>query len=197
MLSRHWERWFTKPEAQATGVALVINFLFLLAPTTLGTVRVWDFVAHQKSYEAKNYPVAAVDFLTARRLPAPIFNDYGWGGYLIKRLYPAYRVYIDGRADVYGDAFMTETMRTFEGHSGWREPLDRLAVHTILISPDTALASLLRSDGEWQRVYEDDQAVIFTKSENALTATPSDSNAAVDGTSHHQAVAARSSGVNR
>ena len=191
MLSRRWERWFTKPELPVTGVALLINFLFLLAPTTLGTVRVWHFVAHQKSYEAKNYPVAAVDFLTARRLPAPIYNDYGWGGYLIKRLYPAYRVYIDGRADVYGDAFMTETMRTFEGHIGWREPLDRLAVHTILISPDTALASLLRSDGEWQRVYEDDQAVIFTKAQNALTTSVNDNNAGVDETSRAEAMSAR------
>jgi len=86
---------------------------------------------------------------------------------------------------------MTETMRTFDGNSGWREPLDRLAVHTILISPDTALASLLRSDGEWQRVYEDDQAVIFTKAQNALTTSVNDNNAGVDETSRAEAMSAR------
>jgi hypothetical protein len=171
MLSRRWERWLTKPELPATGAALLLNSVFLLAPATLGVVRVWHFVAHQRVYEAKHYPVAAVDFLSAQHLPGPIYNSYGWGGYLIKRLYPNYRVYIDGRADVYGDDFMTETMRTYEGHTGWRAPLDRLAVHTVLISPDAALASLLRSDGQWEKVYEDDQAVIFTKSGSAQTAS--------------------------
>jgi len=197
MVTRRWDRWFTKPEVPATGVALAINFLFLLAPATLGAARVWHFAAHQQSYEAKNYPVAAVDFLRERRLPAPLYNEYGWGGYLIRRLYPDYRVYIDGRADVYGDAFMIEAFKTQDGGTRWHEPLDRLAIRTVLVSPDVPLASLLRSDGEWHKVYEDEQAVIFTKSQNALISSPSDSNAAVDGTSHHQAVAARSSGVNR
>lgn len=192
MLSRRWDRWFTKPEMPAAGAALLLNSVFLLAPATLGVVRVWHFVAHERVYEARHYPVAAVDFLIARRLPGPIYNDYGWGGYLIKRLYPNYRVYIDGRADVYGDAFMTETMRTYDGHSGWREPLDRLAVHTVLISPDAALASLLRGDGQWQRVYEDHQAVIFTKSEEPQTASAADKGPAVIPASRHEVTATQS-----
>lgn len=169
MLSRRWERWFTKPESSATAVALIINFLFLLAPATLAVVRVSHFVAHQRDYEAKNYPAGAVDFLISRRLPGPIFNDYGWGGYLIRRLYPDYPVYIDGRADVYGDEFMDQTFRTYDGRAGWRVPLDRYGVRTAIIAPDSALASLLLSDGNWKKVYGDDMAVIFTKSEAAQT----------------------------
>ena len=54
-------------------------------------------------------------------------------------------------------------INTYDGHNGWREPLDRYQIRTVLISPDVPLASLLRSDPEWQKVYEDNQAVIFTK----------------------------------
>ena len=36
--------------------------------------------------------------------PGPLFNDYGWGGYLIWQLYPELRVGIDGRMAVYGPA---------------------------------------------------------------------------------------------
>ncbi len=163
MVSRGWERWFVKPEAPAAGLTLVLNCMFLIVPAVAGAGRVWHFVAHQPSYEAVRYPVAAVNYIEKQRLPGPIYNQYGWGGYLIKRLYPDYRVYIDGRADVYGDAFMTETMRTYDGHSGWREPLDRLSVGTVLIAPDAPLASLLRNDSEWRNVYEDRQAVIFNR----------------------------------
>jgi NAD(P)-dependent dehydrogenase (short-subunit alcohol dehydrogenase family) len=135
----------------------------LAAARAAGAGRVWHFVTHQAVYEAVRYPRAAVDYIEQQRLPGPIYNQYGWGGYLIKRLYPEYRVYIDGRADVYGDAFMTEAIRTYDGRTGWREPLDRLAVTTVLVAPDAPIASLLRDDSEWKKVYEDRQAVIFTK----------------------------------
>ncbi len=108
-------------------------------------------------------PVAAVDFIETHRVPGPIFNKYGWGGYLIFRLYPDYRVFADGRADVYGDEFLFQMVDTFDAHTAWRAPLDRYGVRTVLIPPDASLASLLRIDQEWQKVYEDNQAVIFTR----------------------------------
>jgi hypothetical protein len=171
MVSRGWEKWFTKPEAPAMGMALVINLVLLLSPMGVACLRVGHFVAYQQKYEAKNYPQRAVDFLAEKQLNGPIYNQYGWGGYLIKRLYPTYRVYIDGRADVYGDAFMTEAMRTYDGREGWRGPLDRLSVTTVLVSPDAPLASLLRTDGEWKTAYEDEQAVIFTRPQSTQTAS--------------------------
>jgi hypothetical protein len=58
---------------------------------------------------------------------------------------------------------MTEAMQTYDGREGWREPLDRLAVSTVLVAPDAPLASLLRNDSEWKKVYEDRQAVIFNR----------------------------------
>ena len=171
---RGWEKRLISPEAPVGLAGLVFVVAFLMAPATLATVRVHHFVTHQSDYEAKNYPQAAVNFLNARQLPGPIYNRYGWGGYLIRRLYPNYRVYIDGRADVYGDAFMIETINTYDGGAKWREPLDRLAINTVLISPDAPLASLLRVDGGWRKVYEDPQAVIFTKSnpDSTLAASP-------------------------
>ena len=170
MVARSWEKWFTKPEAPAMGMALVINLLLLLSPIGVACLRVGHFVTYQQKYEAKNYPQKAVDFLAEKQLNGPIYNQYGWGGYLIKRLYPNYRVYIDGRADVYGDAFMIEAMRTYDGREGWKEPLDRLSISTVLVSPDAPIASLLRVDGEWKTAYEDEQAVIFTRPRNIQTA---------------------------
>lgn len=169
LLSLHgWDKRLSAPEAPGSLPSFLLSALLLLAPAFLAANRVWHFVANRRAYESKNYPVAAVEFLRAQRLPGPIYNRYGWGGYLIKRLYPDYRVYIDGRADVYGDAFMTETFNTYDGGPGWRAPLERLAVNTVFIAPDAALASLLRSDRDWMKVYEDSQSVIFTKTRNTL-----------------------------
>ena len=160
---RGWDKLLTGAETRPTGLKLLINIILLLAPVLLAVTRVWHFASHQRYYESIRNPVAAVEFLKSQHLPGPIYNRYGWGGYLIYQLYPEYRVYIDGRADVYGDAFFTEAMQMYDGVGNWKEPLDRYGIQTVIIDPNVALSTLLRSDKEWSKVYEDDQAVIFRR----------------------------------
>ncbi len=173
MLARHlwaiakergWDKLLSGEEARPGGLKLIINIVLLIAPVALGVSRIWNFATHQRNFVSIRNPVAAVEFLKAQRLPGPIYNRYGWGGYLIYQLYPEYRVYIDGRADVYGDAFFTEAMRTYDGVNDWAQSLDRHGIKTVLISPDAPLANLLRNDGRnWKLVYEDEDAVIFSR----------------------------------
>lgn len=161
---RGWDKSLTGAETRPNGVKLIINIVLLLAPLALGVSRIWHFASHQRNYETLRNPVAAVEFFKSQRLPGPIYNRYGWGGYLIYQLYPEYRVYIDGRADVYGDAFFAEAMRTYDGAADWASSLDRYGIKTVFISPDAPLASLLRNDhGKWRVVYEDNDAIIFTR----------------------------------
>ena len=162
MKARGWDQGFAR-ELPSTPGRLLVSLLILVAPVALAVFQFWHFVSHQHAYEAKVNPIAAVDFIRASHLPGPIYNRYGWGGYLIYRLYPEYRVYVDGRADVYGDHFLFQMVNTYDGRAGWREPLDRYGIRTALISPEVPLASLLRDDRDWQKVYEDDLAVIFTR----------------------------------
>jgi hypothetical protein len=165
MLAHGWELRLSAPQGSEPRTAVLFAVLLLLAPAVLDFALIKHFVTNQAAYEAKNYPQAAVNFLESKKLPGPIYNRYGWGGYLIRRFHGAYPVYIDGRADVYGDKFMYEAFNTYDGGTGWFEPLDRLSIRTVLISPDAPLASLLRNDQEWLKVYEDDQAIIFMRSQ--------------------------------
>ena len=162
--SRGWDKLLTGDETRPNAMKLVINIVLLIAPVALGVSRVWHFATHHQNYVSLRNPIAAVEFLRSRRLPGPIYNRYGWGGYLIYHLYPDYRVYIDGRADVYGDAFFSEAMQTYDGVNDWAQSFNRYDIKTVLISPDAPLANLLRNDGmNWKLIYEDDQAVIFTR----------------------------------
>jgi hypothetical protein len=166
--AQRWGTWLTKPEKREIGSQAILKVLLNLGllvtvPLGVAALRLQQSVTKQPMAEAKVFPVAAVNFMRAQKPPQPIFNDYGWGGYLIWNLYPDYRVYIDGRADVYGDAFIEEFLSAQGGQAGWRGPLDKYGIRTVLIKPDLALASLLRQDAGWQNVFEDQQAVIFVK----------------------------------
>jgi hypothetical protein len=166
--TQRWASWLTKAESREEGgratLKIVLNVLLLMvAPIGLVVTRVAHTASSQDEVNTQQFPAAAVDFMMSQKLPQPFYNEYGWGGYLIWRGYPEYKVYIDGRADVYGDAFMDEFLMTHSGETNWQEPLNRYRIRTVLVDPETSLASLLRQQAEWQKVFEDSQAVIFTR----------------------------------
>ena len=92
-----------------------------------------------------------------------MFNDYNWGGYLIWRLFPERKVFIDGRADVYGDEFIFEYLRTYHAEPAWRDRLEHHGIRTVLTEPHSQLANLLREEKGWRNVFEDPRAAIFVR----------------------------------
>jgi hypothetical protein len=164
--SQPWGKWLTVPGSRVdtqSKLKLGLNTVILLLIVTLGILAVRHSVAEQPKSDAEKFPTGAVDFILAQKPPQPIYNEYIWGGYLIWRLYPDYRVYIDGRADVYGDSLVKEWLEVHDGKPAWRDSLDSRGIRTVLVKRDVALASLLHRDSGWQNVFEDEQAVIFVR----------------------------------
>jgi hypothetical protein len=93
-------------------------------------------------------------------------NHYNWGGYFIWRLYPEYQVYIDGRADLYGDAFMDDLATTYylRGDS-WPSPFEKWGIRTVVLPPDAPLVTALAARRDWKTIYADSQAVVLTKAQ--------------------------------
>lgn len=139
----------------------VVNWLLVFA-ALLGVVG-WtgQTILDNEETIASHFPVAAVDYLLAHDLAqARGYNSYGWGGYLIWRGLP---VFVDGRADLYGDDFLRFYRQTLELQPNWAEPLDQFDVQYVLIERGAPLAALLAIHPEWQAVYTDDIAQIFTR----------------------------------
>jgi len=147
----------TPAKAFVNAVLLAGFLLFLFVRVRYVTIR-------QPEQEAKELPAAAVSFIAAQHPPAPILNHYNWGGYFIWRLYPDYRVYIDGRADLYGDAFMDGLATTYylRGDS-WRSPFEKWGIRTVVLPPDAPLVAALRASPDWETIYADSQAVVLTR----------------------------------
>lgn len=106
-------------------------------------------------------PAAALQAAEKAGLTGPIFNEQGYGGYLIFSGVP---VFIDGRIELYGNDFLG---RYLAAHNG-KQPelsqlLDRYGIQWTLLSPDAgAVAQLDRMTG-WRRLYTDRQAVIHVR----------------------------------
>src|SRR6185312_3104616 len=135
--AQSWGKWLTKPEPEMRHdkMKLALNCLLLvLVPLSLVVVRAQKVIADQRNVEAEKFPLEAVDFMRTQNLPQPIYNEYHWGGYLIWNLYPNSRVFMDPRADVYGDAFFEEFMATHAGDLNWKENVAAHGVRTDMIA---------------------------------------------------------------
>ncbi len=136
----------------------------------IATMVVSSAVAVNDEAVTESYPEAAVDVLVASGLDAePGFNAYQWGGYLIWRDLP---VYIDGRADVYGDEFMEWYFQAEDVEDGWRAPLDEPRVQWVLLEPDAELGVMLDEVGDWTSIYDDGIAEIFYRCDAGAVACP-------------------------
>jgi hypothetical protein len=119
-------------------------------------------------FDPRVFPAAAVDWLEANPQREEGFNYFPWGGYLLYRLWPETRVFIDGQTDFYGEALTREYEQVISVQPGWERVLDRYAVGWVLIPVDQALARELSLRDDWSEVYRDGMAVIYQRSGRGL-----------------------------
>jgi hypothetical protein len=156
-------RLFRTPLTGSASRTLAINFVVLFAFAGFTVLRVRHVVSRQAEVEAKNFPATAAAFLEQRHPPGPMMNHYNWGGYFIWKLYPQYRVFMDGRADVYGDTLMTDFGDCYHLTGNWRKSLQAWSIQTVVLPPDAPLITALRSGPDWEQIYSDSEAVILTR----------------------------------
>jgi|HubBroStandDraft_1064217.scaffolds.fasta_scaffold00004_15 hypothetical protein len=151
----------SRPTGSPSSFGPLFNGVLVLAMAVFAGIHIAQVIQRQPQAETQHFPEHAVAFLQAHPT-SRIFNHYDWGGYLIWKLYPSTRVFIDGRADLYGGQFLDQFAATYQLKDSWRQPLERWKIDTVLVPPNSALATGLRSSPGWTVAYEDSQAVILT-----------------------------------
>jgi len=176
ILTQLWEAWL-----QSVGATIrtnrgsvhrlsekrLLNALILGTFAAFSIVRVVLVIHRQPQTEAQHFPAGATAFISTQRPPAPVLNHYNWGGYFIWKLYPDYRVFIDGRADLYGDSFMNEFAASYYLAGDWRKSLRTWGIRTIVLPPDAPLVTALQSQPGWRRTYADSQAVVLIQTSSS------------------------------
>ena len=107
-------------------------------------------------------PKAAIAALPADLRTAPGLNGYSFGGPLILA---GIKPYIDGRQDIYGDAFFADYKRILDGDgAAFDRAARRYKLQWTMLPPSyPALIGRLDSDPAWQRIYADKVAVIHRR----------------------------------
>jgi hypothetical protein len=112
-------------------------------------------------FDDRFFPVEAVSWLEAHPQTAPVFNEFDWGGYLLLRLWPRQRVFMDGHTHIYGENLTREYETVISVSPGWKEIFTKYGIGCVIVRADAPLVDALYTSG-WQISYRDDTAVILT-----------------------------------
>jgi hypothetical protein len=146
-------------------VAGLINLVVLLLVAIVALAQVLPNLrsGFRSTAITRDYPVVAVDFVEADPPPGRVFNQYGYGGYLVYRMWPRLDVYIYGDAAVMGDPFLNEYQGVAVIRPDYRKVLDRRQVSWVVYATGEALEVVLQQSPDWQLVYQDKVASVLVR----------------------------------
>ena len=136
----------------------------LMAVVIAGIVGTFPSRAKLEGIMEEKWPVKAVAYLKLHPAPRPMYNNYGYGGYLIWQLDGQNKVFIDGRADIYERVGVLSDYLSISRLAPTAPfLLDAYNIQSCLIARDEALATLLANSPQWQKVYGDNLSVLFVR----------------------------------
>lgn len=171
-------RWTLPPWIQGTQRLLPGLFVLVLLGSGLYMMRL-PYPAWGTGVHWEYFPRQAADYVVQQHLPAPVFNNWGCGGYLNWRWQGEPKPFLDGRLGT--KEIMDDHDRVLEGDSHERI-LERYEIRTILLQPlylNTGrllpVVRVLFADRRWVLVDASD-ALVFVRAadQNGLTALPAE-----------------------
>jgi hypothetical protein len=138
--------------------AVMLGLLVCAHQGSLGSYRWMD--AH---FDATRFPVQAGEVIVQRGIHEPVFAPDLWGGYLIYRLYPQNKVFVDDRHDLYGEECLKKYLKAVRLTPDWDSFLKDERVDSALLPTGSSLANMLEQTAQWNVVYRDGTAVLFER----------------------------------
>jgi len=109
-------------------------------------------------HDSASSPIAAVAAVPPALRAEPALNGYGFGGYLIGA---GIRPFIDGRADMYGDAFLDLYGKIAAGdRQALDDALTRWRIAWTIFPPSEPIVTVIDREPGWRRLYADKFAVV-------------------------------------
>ena len=148
----------------------VLNAI-LMAAVALAVIHYFPSDAQLEADVAQQFPAAAVSYLDRHPVLEPMYNTYGFGGYLVWTRAPQHKIFIDGRGDLYErGGLLADYLHIADVTPAALILLRQYGIQSCLIERDAALATLLSASPEWRRIYFDDLSVIFVRTQPASPA---------------------------
>ncbi|WP_147426757.1 hypothetical protein [Trinickia fusca] len=113
-------------------------------------------------------PIMALDHVPVDIQREPVFNSYEFGGYLI---FKGVKPFIDGRADMYGDDFISAYLDASRPNRvAFERIVKRYDIHWVILAARSPVVDMIDALPQWRRLYADRIAVVYVYRSDATAA---------------------------
>jgi hypothetical protein len=121
------------------------------------------------------FPEKIADYIEEHSVPGTMFNDLRYGGYLIWRLYPQEKVFIDTRLIIRPPEFFAEYLAISEYPGLFDRVVEKFNITQVILpsglySLHEKLIRRLYASGAWRLAYTDGASVLFLRRDIAGSA---------------------------
>ncbi|MBL8216920.1 MAG: hypothetical protein JNK87_39735 [Bryobacterales bacterium] len=139
------------------------NTVWMVVPVVILAILPDARVGWPEDFPKQKFPVVMVARHPDRLSGGRLLTQDQWADYVIYRLYPRQRVFIDGRSDFYGSAIGNDYIAVTQGLPNWQGVLKQYDFDRVLCPVKWPLYSLLRLHPQWRLVDEDGLAALFER----------------------------------
>ncbi len=135
--------------------SLVVVVLIIFSTTNLN--------AFNLKVSLEEYPTKAIQFIKEKNITGNMYNDYGFGPFILFNLYPEYKVFIDTRAEVYGEKMIKDYYYIRYALENWEKLAENYDISFFIIQHEQEIENALYTSENWKLVYYDEIASIYVK----------------------------------
>jgi len=148
-----WRQWLHQTILAPGLTRTRLYPVVICAVTTSAALLVWLMLPRGRTIQdctnPGDYPFAIADTVWRYDVPGNMLNEYGDGGFLIFRLWPRQRVFVDGRDRMHGDRVCFDASDAISGRKNWRELLEQYDVTFVVANDGSGVVPKLDADDEW------------------------------------------------
>jgi hypothetical protein len=125
--------------------------------------------------DARKFPERPIQIIKNAKIEGNVFSDYDTGSYFLYRMYPDYKVYIDGARldEVYGEEGFMHYMRLGNDLQILKGDIQKYDIRAFIVplppseSEIVVVHRFLSTDPGWKLVYFDDVNMLYVSREEA------------------------------
>jgi hypothetical protein len=138
----------------------LLNFA-LMAGVVIAMAHYFPSQADMEKKVAQQFPVQALEYMRAHPVPGPLFNSYGFGGYMIEA---GYKTFVDGRSELFEQTgVLGDYVHITFVRPGALQVLGGYRIQSCLLQRDEPFSTLLASSPDWNKVYSDQLSALYVK----------------------------------
>ena len=156
-----WARMKTSRSLDRFCLAATLAVLLSISAVVVREARAHAPLGSLSDFE-REYPREAAEALAQHPDAKRVFHPYKWGGYLLWKLPPRVKIFVDGRLDPYW-TLLADYEWIEHAHPGWEALAEAYGIDSALMPPGSPLASAMAASGSWKAAGDDGRAILFVR----------------------------------